>query len=101
MVSLFSRLFGSGAGDKNANASTRNEDKAVDYNGFRIVPAPIRQESGWLTAGFITKEVDGVLKEHCFIRADTLASVDAAEDNAILKAQRTIDEQGEAIFKDS
>lgn len=101
MASLFSRLFGRGTGGQASDGNTRNEEKAVEYDGFRIVPAPMRQQNGWLTAGFITKEVNGEMREHRFIRADTLASVEAAEDHAILKAKRTIDEQGEAIFKNS
>ena len=97
---LFSRLFGGGPGRAKPAASTRNEAKAVDYNGYRIVPAPIRQDTGWLTAGYICREIAGEMKEHHFVRADTLASQEAAEDHTILKARRAIDEQGEALFKD-
>lgn len=99
MAGFLARLFGGGKAEDDARGK-RNEDKAVEHAGFRIVPAPMRQAGGWLVAGFITKEVGGVVKEHHFIRADTLASLDEAEDHAILKARRTIDEQGEAIFKE-
>lgn len=94
------RLFGGAKPKESLSQGEPNEAKAVEHEGFRIVPAPIRQPAGWLTAGIITKEVDGVLKEHRFIRADVLGDQGAAEDHAIFKARRTIDELGETIFPD-
>ena len=51
-------------------------------------------------AGVIRKEVGGELKEHRFVRADTHASAEAANDFAVIKARQIIDEQGERIFRD-
>ena len=47
---------------------------AVDYQGYRITPAPQRQASGWNTAGVITKEFPDGVKEHRFVRVDTHTS---------------------------
>ena len=54
----------------------------------------------WLTAGVIRKEVDGETKEHRFLRADTHASAESANDFAVIKGRQIIDEQGERIFRD-
>jgi hypothetical protein len=44
------------------------------------------------------KEMDGVVKEHKFIRADRFASIDDAADTALRKGRQLVDEQGEHIF---
>ena len=46
----------------------------------------------------ITKEIDGVVKEHKFIRADRFAGLDDAVDVSIRKGQQMVDEQGERMF---
>ena len=95
-MSLFSKLFGS-AGGKPAAAK---EGEALEYKGFRIHPAAQPQNGQWLTAGFIRKEVDGVIREHRFVRADTHASPDSANDFALVKGRQIIDEQGDSLFRD-
>jgi hypothetical protein len=75
--------------------------KAVEYQGYRITPAPQRQGSGWNTAGVIAKTFDDGVKEHRFIRVDTHASKDDAIAFSITKAQQIIDEQGDRIFRSS
>ncbi|MFQ5970897.1 MAG: HlyU family transcriptional regulator [Alphaproteobacteria bacterium] len=72
----------------------------VDYKGFSIQPAPQRQGSGWNTAGVISKEVEGEVKTHHFIRVDTHSSRDDAESFSVTKAKQIIDEQGEALFRE-
>jgi hypothetical protein len=97
MAGWFGRLFGGGV-KADADDGRPNEAKAVDYKGFRIVPAPRRHPGGWLTAGVIVKEIGGSTKQTTFVRADILPSRDEAEDNALRKGQRIVDEQGEALF---
>ena len=96
-MSLFSKFFGGGGGDKAGGAK---EGEAVEYKGFRIHPAAQAQGSQWLTAGVIRKEVDGAMKEHRFVRADTHASPDSANDFAVVKGRQIIDEQGDGLFRD-
>ena len=49
-------------------------------------------------AGVVSKEIDGVLKEHRFVRADRFAALDDAVDVSLRKGQQIVDEQGERIF---
>jgi hypothetical protein len=95
-MGLFSKLFG-GGGSGPAGAK---EGEAVEYKGVHLHPAAQAQGSQWLTAGVIRKEVDGETKEHRFLRADTHASADSANDFAVVKGRQIIDEQGERIFRD-
>ena len=74
---------------------------AVEYQGYRITPAPQRQGSGWNTAGVIAKEFPDGVKEHRFVRVDTHMSKDDAVSFSITKAQQIIDEQGDRIFRNA
>ena len=96
-MGLFSKFFGGGGGGEPAGAK---EGEAVEYKGFRIHPAAQPQNGQWLTAGVIRKEIDGETKEHRFLRADTHASAEGANDFAIIKGRQIIDEQGERMFRD-
>ena len=58
MGSVFGKLFGGFWGRGRGGAPAAD---AVEYNGYKIVPAP--QAGGqWLTAGTITKEIGGESK---------------------------------------
>ena len=46
----------------------------------------------------ITREIDGEIKSHRFIRADRFPSLDDATETTIRKAKQVIDEQGDRIF---
>jgi hypothetical protein len=87
-------LFG-GSGEDTGGAAA----EAVEYEGFRIQPAPERKDGGWNTAGIITKTIDGELKEHRFIRVDTHSSRDDAISFSVTKAQQIINEQGDDLFR--
>ncbi|GAB4394327.1 MAG: HlyU family transcriptional regulator [Kiloniellaceae bacterium] len=99
-MGLLSKLFGGGGKDGGDSAGGAREGNEVDYNGFQITPAAQPQNSQWLTAGIIRKEIGGEVKEHRFLRADTHPSAEAANDFAVIKARQIIDEQGERIFRD-
>ncbi len=92
---FFGRLLGGGAGE--GIEAPRHE--AVDYNGYRIRPAPYQAAGGYQTAGVIEKDAEGGRKEHRFVRAETHASKDDAEAFSIAKGKQIIDEQGDRIFK--
>jgi hypothetical protein len=47
----------------------------------------------------VSKVIDGVYKEHKFIRADRFASLDEAVDCSLSKGRQMIDEQGERLFQ--
>jgi hypothetical protein len=95
LMNALRNLFGAGGTRGEATAA------AVDYQGYRITPAPQRQPSGWNTAGVITKEFPDGVKEHRFVRVDTHTSKDDAVSFSITKAQQIIDEQGDRIFRNA
>jgi hypothetical protein len=93
-MGLFRRLFGSkGGGD-----SAEQPGDAVDYNGFRIRPAPFKAEGQFQTAGVIEKDFPDGMKTHKYIRAEKHGSKDEAISFAITKGKQIIDEQGDRIF---
>ncbi|WP_299398345.1 HlyU family transcriptional regulator [Pelagibius sp.] len=94
-MGFLSKLFGGGGGETAAPSA-----EAIEYKGFQIQPAARRQGGQWLTAGVIRKEVDGEVREHSFLRADTHASQQDADDFALVKGRQIIDEQGDRLFKD-
>jgi len=91
LKALWSRFVGGGTADAAA--------EAIEYNGYRIRPAPYASKGQYQTAGTIEKEVAGERKEHRFIRAETHPSRDQAVEFSIAKAKQIIDEQGERIFR--
>ena len=92
-MGLFGKLFGGsgGGGEKPADA--------VEYNGFRIRPAPYSNAGQFQTAGVIEKDFPDGVKEHRFVRAETHSSRDEAVSFAITKGQQIIDERGDKIFE--
>jgi hypothetical protein len=97
MVSIFKGLWGRLAGG-GAVAPAKAQFDAVDYNGYRIRPAPYQAAGGYQTAGVIEKDFADGMKEHSFVRAETHPRVEEAANFAIAKAKQIIDEQGDRIF---
>jgi hypothetical protein len=96
-MSFLKRLFGGGGGEANETGSAKPE-KQVEHKGFLISATPYKAEGQYQTCGVVSKEVDGVMKEHRFIRADRFAGLDDAVDISIKKGIQLVDEQGERIF---
>lgn len=88
-MSILSRLFGK---------APKPAETSIDYNGFRIIPDPIRDGGKFRIAARIEKEVDGQLRTHSFIRADVLDSHDDCVAATVRKAQQMIDQMGNGIF---
>lgn len=95
-MSLLKRLFGGGAAANSGEAKPVGE--AIEHNGFTIRATPFSEAGQYQTCGVISKEVDGVAREHKFIRADRFTSADDAAAHAIRKGRQLIDEQGEGLF---
>lgn len=85
-------MFGGGSGEVPAASEPET------YKGFVIRAAPVRSGAHYQAAGVIAKEIDGVLKEHRFIRADYFASHEDATAFSFIKARQIIDLQGERVF---
>lgn len=66
------------------------------YKDYLITSEPIAEEGQFRLAGRVVSKSSG--KEHHFIRADVYASRKDADEAAILKGQRLVDEQGETMF---
>ncbi|TVQ29706.1 MAG: hypothetical protein EA356_16210 [Geminicoccaceae bacterium] len=96
MFGWVGRLFGGGddAGKGAVGAGT-----AVEYQGFTILPEPYQRGGQWQLAARISKEIDGETKEHHLIRADLIADLAEAQNSAVMKAKRMIDEQGDGLFR--
>lgn len=94
-MSFLKKLFGGGG---NADAQ---KVEPVEYNGFLIYPAPIQEGSTYRISARIEKEIDGETRSQSLVRADTVNSVDAANDMSVNKAKQVIDERGEALFEAS
>lgn len=93
-MSFFSSLFGRGA----AASSEAKAAAPIEYKGYVICAAPYKNNGQYQTAGTITREIDGVRKEHRFIRADAYVSYDDAVTFTENKARQIVDLQGDKIF---
>ncbi|TGV12380.1 hypothetical protein EN816_19310 [Mesorhizobium sp. M8A.F.Ca.ET.173.01.1.1] len=96
-MSFLKRLFGGGGGEA-AEPASAAPAKQVEHKGFTISATPYKTDGQYQTCGVVSKEVDGVVKEHKFIRADRFAGLDDAVDISIKKGIQLVDEQGERIF---
>jgi hypothetical protein len=100
-MSFLKSLFGlGGKGESGGDPAAAKAVKEIEHKGFTVRAAPFQEGGQYQTAGSVVKVVDGVEKEHRFIRADRFASIDAAADVALAKGRQIIDEQGEKIFRD-
>jgi hypothetical protein len=95
---ILSGLFGS---DRQATpgATTKAAD-AVEYKGYLIVSQPDNQSGQYRVSGWIRKpDASGETLEHHFERSDMLPGREACDAMMVTKAQRFIDEVGDAMFE--
>lgn len=91
-MSLFKKLFGGGG------AAEIDGGEPVEYKGYTIRATPYQEGGQFQTCGVITREVDGQVKEHRFVRADRTTSAEEAVAISLRKGKQLVDEQGDAIF---
>ena len=89
---LFNTLFGGQS--QPAVAVTPTE-----YAGYLIYPEPMAEGGQYRLAGRITKELDGVLQSHRFIRSGLFANPADAERFMVQKAHTFIDQMGDRMFE--
>ncbi|HZC56263.1 MAG TPA: HlyU family transcriptional regulator [Xanthobacteraceae bacterium] len=94
-MSFFNALFGQGSKSEAAAKAA----VPIEYKGYVICAAPYKNNGQYQTAGTITREIEGVRKEHRFIRADAYASYDDAVTFTENKARQIVDLQGDKIFE--
>lgn len=90
---LLKTLFGGSNGSKEPSKTV-----SVTHDAYQIIAEPQSAGGQWQVRGRIEKEVDGEVKSHIFIRADTLPNETEAANEMIRKARLMIDQQGDAIF---
>ena len=93
-MSFFKKLFGGGG-----TPAAPKAVKSAEHKGFTIEAKPYKEGGQFQLAGVISKEIDGVRKEHKYVRADRFTSIDEAAEIALVKGRQIIDEQGENIFR--
>lgn len=96
-MSFWKRLFGGGASEE-ADAQSAKPVREVEHNGFVIQATPYKSEGQYQVAGVVTKEIGGTRKEHRFVRADRMASLDDATEISIMKGRQMIDQLGDRLF---
>lgn len=90
MTGFLKRLFGGGGAAAPAAAAP-----AETYKGVEISVSPKREGDGqWRVAGTLSR--DG--KTRPFLRADLLASREAAAEASLSKAKLIIDQNGESLW---
>jgi len=98
MLSKLKAAFSRLAGQPRDAAAGAPAGPAVEYNGYRIRPAPYRSGGQFQTAGLIEKDFPDGPRQHRFVRAETHPSEDDAKEFAITKARQIIDQQGDKMF---
>ncbi len=93
-MSFFKKLFGGG----DTSPSEPVVAGEAEHRGFTIKATPFKQDGQYQTCGVISKEIDGEVKEHRFIRADRFAGLDDVVQLSLSKGRQIIDEQGERLF---
>lgn len=92
-MSFWKKLFSPSA------ATDEKPAASAEHKGFKIEAQPYKEQGQWQLAGLITEEIDGVRREHRFVRADRFSSKDEAAELALSKARQIIDEQGGNLFR--
>ncbi|MBS9720982.1 hypothetical protein JYU29_09825 [Tianweitania sp. BSSL-BM11] len=96
-MSFLKKLFG-GGGSETKTATPAEPVKELEHKGFLIKATPYKEGSEFQTCGVVSKEIDGAVKEHRFVRADRFPDINTAADIAIAKGRQLVDEQGDRIF---
>ena len=91
-MSFWRKLFGQ-------TENKKVQVEPIEYNEFLIYPEAKSEGGQYRIAGRITKEIDGNVKEHTFIRSDLLTSKEQANDLMLNKAKLFIDQNNGEIFK--
>ncbi|MCE9969306.1 HlyU family transcriptional regulator [Aeromonas salmonicida] len=89
---LFTALFG-------GQPAQAVDVTPTEYAGYLIYPEPMAEGGQYRLAGHITKELDGVLQTHRFIRSDLFANPADAERFMVQKAHTFIDQTGDRMFE--
>lgn len=93
-MSLLKRLFGR-SGDASAAPA---KAPTLEFDGFTVRATPYPEAGQFQLCGVISKEIDGVVKEHRFVRADRFTDMDTAVEMTFTKARLIIAHEGDRMF---
>ena len=95
-MGILSGLKGLFSGGESAPEPT---EEAVEYEGFMITPAPMKDNGQLRVSATITKGEGEEQKTHHFIRSDLIPSRDECIKVTLRKAKMTIDQLGDNLFR--
>jgi len=101
---MFKKLFSGLLGGGEATSANASAAEPVEYKGYLIVSEPADQGGQFRVSGWIRKPLpaangeQGEMREHRFERSDMVPGREACDALMISKAQRFIDEVGDAMF---
>jgi hypothetical protein len=94
-MGILSSLKGLFSGGESAPEPT---EEAIEYKGFMITPAPMKDGGQLRVAATITKGEGEEQQVHNFIRSDLIPSRDECIQITLRKAKMTIDQLGDNLF---
>ena len=97
-MSFLKSLFGLGGKEAAGSPAPTAAAKEAEHKGFLIRATPYKDSGQFQTAGTISKEIGGEMKEYKFVRADRFSTIEEAADLSLSKGRQIIDEQGERMF---
>jgi hypothetical protein len=93
-MSFLKSLFGLGKSTPAAPVPAQT----LEHKGYIIAATPMTEGREFQVCGMISREVDGAIKQHRFIRVDKLPTRDEAVDLIFRKGQQIIDQMGDRMF---
>ncbi len=95
-MSFLKRLFGLGGGE----ASPKGEADAptVEIAGHVVRATPYKDAGQWQLCGVVSKTIDGVAKEHRFVRADRFVDRDTAIEMSFVKGRLLVEQLGDRLY---
>ena len=97
-MSFLKSLFGGSKSDGAASGSAA-AIKTAEHKGFTIEARPFKEAGQFQLCGVIAKAIDGVRKEHRFVRADRFSDLDEAAEITLNKGRQIVDERGDKVFE--
>lgn len=95
-MSFWKALFGGGKSSE--GEAPAGAVRSVEHEGFLIEATPYLENGQYQVAGTISKTIDGVRKEHKFIRADRCPAIEDAADMSIRKGKQIVEQVGDRVF---
>ncbi len=93
-MSFLKSLFGIGK----SSPAASEPGPTREHNGYVIEAMPMTEGREFQVRGVIRREIDGVTREHTFIRVDKLPTRDEAIELIFRKGQQIIDQSGDRMF---